>query len=264
MDDCSMYCERPSTGSQCGPLTSLCAHRSMSQLTILIVASWFAGLAAFGGGVIAWATNGANTAAKREVTHGIIAFGGGILIAAVAFALLPKAMIVLGPASLGAAFCAGGLFFCILDARLSRRGDTKAQFMAMLIDFLPEALALGAVFGQDHQLGVLLAAFIAAQNLPEGFNAFREMTSVGIRSRVAVITLLAISLLGPVAACTGYFLLQNQVKLTAAIMAFAGGGIMYLIFQDIAPQSKIRKHWIPALGGVLGFAVGMIGKQLVD
>jgi ZIP family zinc transporter len=236
----------------------------MIQLTIIIIASWLAGLAAFGGGVIAWATDGANTEEKREVTHGVIAFGGGILIAAVAFALLPKAMVALSPVGLGATFCAGGLLFCVLDAQLSRSGDTKAQFLAMLMDFLPEALALGAVFGQDPRLGVLLAAFIGAQNLPEGFNAFREMTTVGIRSRVALMTLLAVSLLGPVAACTGYFFLQDQAKVTASIMTFAGGGIMYLIFQDIAPQSKIRKHWIPALGAVLGFAVGMIGKQLVD
>ena len=236
----------------------------MIQLTIIIIASWLAGLAAFGGGVIAWATDGANTEEKREVTHGVIAFGGGILIAAVAFALLPKAMVALSPVGLGATFCAGGLLFCVLDAQLSRSGDTKAQFLAMLMDFLPEALALGAVFGQDSRLGILLAAFIGAQNLPEGFNAFREMTTVGIRSRVALMTLLAVSLLGPVAACTGYFFLQDQAKVTASIMTFAGGGIMYLIFQDIAPQSKIRKHWIPALGAVLGFAVGMIGKQLVD
>jgi ZIP family zinc transporter len=236
----------------------------MSQLTIIIIASWLAGLAAFGGGVIAWATDGANTDTKREVTHGIIAFGGGILIAAVAFALLPKAMVALSPVGLGATFCAGGLLFCVLDAYLGRSGDTKAQFLAMLMDFLPEALALGAVFGQDHRLGVLLAAYIGAQNLPEGFNAFREMTTVGIRSRVALMTLLAVSLLGPVAACTGYFFLQDQAKMTASIMTFAGGGIMYLIFQDIAPQSKIRKHWLPALGAVLGFAIGMIGKQLVD
>lgn len=236
----------------------------MSQLTIIIIASWLAGLAAFGGGVIAWATDGTNTDTRREVTHGIIAFGGGILIAAVAFALLPKAMVALSPVSLGASFCAGGLLFCILDAHLSKSGETKAQFLAMLMDFLPEALALGAVFGQDHRLGILLAAFIGAQNLPEGFNAFREMTTVGIRSRVALMTLLAVSLLGPVAACTGYFFLQDHAKVTASIMTFAGGGIMYLIFQDIAPQSKIRKHWIPALGAVLGFAVGLIGKQLVD
>jgi len=236
----------------------------MSQLAIILIASWLAGLAAFGGGLIAWATDGANTDEKREVTHGVIAFGGGILIAAVAFALLPKAMVVLSPVGLGVTFCAGGLLFCVLDAQLSRSGDTKAQFLAMLMDFLPEALALGAVFGQDHRLGVLLAAFIGGQNLPEGFNAFREMTTVGISSRVALMTLLAVSLLGPVAACTGYFFLQDQAKVTASIMTFAGGGIMYLIFQDIAPQSKIRKHWIPALGAVLGFAVGMIGKQLVD
>jgi zinc transporter, ZIP family len=236
----------------------------MSQLTIIILASWLAGLAAFGGGLIAWATDGANTDEKRELAHGIIAFGGGILIAAVAFALLPKAMVALSPVGIGATFCAGGLLFCVLDAQLSRRGDTKAQFLALLMDFLPEALALGAVFGHDPRLGVLLAAFIGAQNLPEGFNAFREMTTVGIRSRVALMTLLAVSLLGPVAACTGYFFLQDQPKVTASIMTFAGGGIMYLIFQDIAPQSKIRKHWIPALGAVLGFAVGMIGKRLVD
>ena len=236
----------------------------MGQLTIIIIASWLAGLAAFAGGIIAWLENSADSVTKREFTHGVIAFGGGILIAAVAFALLPKAMVVLSPVSLAFTFCAGGVLFCILDAYLSTRGDTKAQFMAMLVDFLPEALALGAVFGHDHRLGLLLAAFIGAQNLPEGFNSFREMGAGGVSSRGALMALLAVSLLGPIAACTGYFFLQDQTKLTAGIMAFAGGGIIYLIFQDIAPQSKLRRHWIPALGAVLGFAVGMIGKQLID
>jgi ZIP family zinc transporter len=235
----------------------------MSPLTIIIIASWFAGLAAFAGGIVAWLENSADSVIKREFTHGVIAFGGGILVAAVAFALLPQAMIVLSPVSLAFIFCAGGVLFCILDAYLSNRGDTKAQFMAMLLDFLPEALALGAVFGHDRRLGVLLAAFIGAQNLPEGFNSFRELGAVGVSSRGALMALLAVSFLGPIAACTGYFFLQDQTKLTAGIMSLAGGGIMYLIFQDIAPQSKIRRHWIPALGAVMGFAVGMIGKQLI-
>jgi ZIP family zinc transporter len=235
----------------------------MGEFPILIIASWLAGLAALVGGVIACIEGSADTETKREFTHGIIAFGGGILVAAVAFALLPQGIVVLSSVSLGTFFCAGGLFFCIFDIYISKQGGTKAQFMAMLMDFLPEALALGAVFGRDHRLGVLLAAFIGAQNLPEGFNSFRELTGVGTKPRVALMALLGASLLGPLAACTGYFFLQDQAKLTGAIMTFASGGILYLIFQDIAPQSKIKKHWIPALGAVLGFAVGLLGKKLI-
>ncbi len=235
----------------------------MSQLAIIIVVTWLAGFAAFAGGVLAVLEGTPTTEGKREFTHGVVAFGGGILVAAVVFALLPQGIAVLSTASLGVAFCAGGVLFCVLDAYLGRRGGTKAQFMAMLMDFLPEALALGAVFGSDRHLGILLAAFIGAQNLPEGFNSFREIAAVGARPRAALAALLAASLLGPLAACTGYFLLQDQAKLTAGIMAFAGGGIMYLVFQDIAPQSKMRRHWIPALGAVLGFAVGLLGKKLI-
>ncbi len=135
--------------------------------------------------------------------------------------------------------------------------------MVMLMDFLPEAISFGAVFGHNHQLGILLAVFIGAQNLPERLNAFRELRSLGARPLHTLITLLLVSLIGPIAACLGYFLLHDQSKLTAGIMTFASGGILYLIFQDIAPQSKMRRHWTPPLGAVLGFLVGMLGKKLI-
>jgi ZIP family zinc transporter len=47
-------------------------------------------------------------------------------------------------------------------------------------------------------------------------------------------------------------------------MSFAAGGILYLVFQDIAPQSKMQRHWAPPLGAVLGFAVGMVSNQLLS
>ena len=235
----------------------------MGQLVIIALASWLAGVAAFIGGILARIEGTAETEAKSEMVHGVVAFGGGILIAAVAFALVPEAMEVLSPVTLATTFCLGGLAYCVVDARLSKRGGTKAQSMAMLMDFLPEAIALGAVFGHNHRLGILLAMFIGAQNLPEGFNSFREMVASGGRPRGALASLLAISLLGPIAACTGYLFLQDRAKLTAGIMSFAAGGILYLIFQDVAPASTMRRRWTPALGAVLGFAVGMIGKQVI-
>ena len=195
--------------------------------------------------------------------HGVVALGGGILVAAVAFALVPQGIEALSPFTLAITFCLGGVAFCILDVRITRRGGTKAQFMGMLMDFVPEAISLGAVFGHDRRLGLLLTAFIGAQNLPEGFNSFREIVKSGSKPRKTLTALLVISLLGPIAACIGYFFLQNHHGLTAGIMSFAAGGILYLIFQDIAPQSKMRRHWTPPLGAVLGFVVGMIGKQLI-
>ena len=46
-------------------------------------------------------------------------------------------------------------------------------------------------------------------------------------------------------------------------MLFASGGILYLIFEDIAPQAKLNHTWVPALGANLGFLVGIIGHLLI-
>lgn len=235
----------------------------MSKLVIVILATWLAGVASFVGGFFAWIEGSMETTAKRELVHGVVAFGGGILFSAVAFALAPEGMKYLSPTVLGVTFCLGGIGFCWLDAQLSKQGGSKAQFMAMLMDFVPEAISLGAVFGHNHHLGILLAAFIGAQNLPEGFNAYREVVDTGVKARPALAALFAISFLGPVSGCIGYFLLQGQPELTAGIMSFAAGGIIYPLFQDIAPASKMRYHRAPPLGATLGFVVGMVGTQII-
>ncbi len=235
----------------------------MAELGTILVASWLAGIAALIGGIVARMEGSAETETKREVIHAVTAFGGGILVSAVAFALLPEGIAVLSGVELALTFCAGGLAFCILDANLARRGGTRAQFLAMVMDFIPEAVSLGAVFGHDRRLGMLLAAFIGAQNLPEGFNAYRESVARHVSKKHALAALFYASLLGPIAAWAGYTLLDDKHVLTAMIMAFAGGGILYIVFQDIAPQARLRRHWTPALGAVAGFVVGVLGKQWI-
>ncbi len=235
----------------------------MNQLAVILMASWMAGLTAFAGAVLAKIDCCKESETKREVIHGIMALGGGLLTSAIALALIPEGLELLSPATLTITFCAGGFLFCLLDIHLSRHGGSKAQFVAMLMDFLPEAISLGAVFGHNHKLGILLAAFIGAQNLPEGFNSFREITASGVSPRKTLSALLGISLLGPIAAASGFFFLQNRPGVTAAIMTFAAGGILYLIFQDIAPQAQMKRHWTPALGAVIGFALGLLGTSLI-
>lgn len=65
--------------------------------------------------------------------------------------------------------------------------------------------------------------------------------------------------IGPLLGILGWIYLSSNMSVLGAIMLYAAGGILYLIFQDIAPQSKLKRHWGPPLGAVLGFSIGLIG-----
>ena len=235
----------------------------MNLIVSLLLFSWISGLTAFLGGLLARGETTVESETKDRLIHGVVAFGGEILLAAVAFALLPRGMELLSPTLLALCFLGGGILFSVIDSWQSRTGGPKAQLLAMLMDFVPEALSLGAVFSHDHNLGLLLAVFIALQNLPEGFNAYRELVLGGAKPWLVLGLLASISLLGPAAALAGHLFLQELPMVTAAIMTFAAGGILYLIFQDIAPQSKMERHWSPTLGSVLGFLLGMLGHVMI-
>ncbi|CAM3714441.1 MULTISPECIES: hypothetical protein [Halomonas] len=43
----------------------------------------------------------------------------------------------------------------------------------------------------------------------------------------------------------------------------AGAAILYLVFQDIAPSSKLEMRGMPALGAVAGFLLGLIGNMML-
>jgi ZIP family zinc transporter len=110
----------------------------------------------------------------------------------------------------------------------------------------------------------LLAVFIGLQNLPEGFNAYRELRSLPESNAKRILGLMALLVpIGPVVAVFGYVYFSQNTILLGATMLFASGGILYLIFQDIAPQSHMRRHWAPPLGAVLGFCAGMLGNNMV-
>jgi len=201
---------------------------------------------------------------ETEVRHSVIAFGGGALLAAVALVLVPEGMHNLPPLLITICFAGGGIAFMALDIFLAARETSASQLVAMLSDFVPEALALGATFVFSKNTGLLLAGIIALQNVPEGFNAFRELkSSTHFRGPQIVAAFALMALLGPVAGLTGYFVLSGYPQLVSGIMLFAAGGILYLIFQDIAPQSRLKKHWSPPLSAVAGFLLGVLGKVII-
>lgn len=202
---------------------------------------------------------------ENELRHSVIAFGGGVLISAVALVLVPEGSRLISSA-VGASLVlvCGGCVFFVVERFLGLRRRESPQFIAMLLDYLPESLALGGMFAIGAKSAPMLALLIGLQNLPEGFNTYRELNSSShIDPKKTLMLMCALIPLGPLVGTVGWVYAADHTVFLGGIMLFASGGILYLLFQDVAPQSHLERHWAPALGAVLGFGVGMLGQLVI-
>ncbi|SHI68026.1 zinc transporter, ZIP family [Mesonia phycicola] len=238
----------------------------MNELQKIILYAGLSGITVFIGGLIANLVekkSKKNSTVIKEINHGISAFGGGIIVSALALVLIPKGIEKLSLFPVILWFTLGSICFFVLDRLIAKKGGKIAQLLAMLMDFVPEAIALGAVFATDNKTGILLAVFIGLQNLPEAFNSYKDLKATGFSSKKTLSLLFFLSFSGIVGSLIGYTFLQDQPEITSSLMLFASGGILYLIFEDIAPEAKLKHTWLPALGANLGFLVGIIGHLLI-
>ena len=238
----------------------------MSEFMVMLLLTASAGACIPLGGLLARVERIRPQWLETEFRHSVIAFGGGVLVAAVALVLVPEGTRLLPSATLAVCvFLAGGVTFCVFEAWLTRRGGEKPQFVAMLLDYLPESLALGGMFAGGSSLAPMLALLIGLQNLPEGFNAYRELQAdKGGRAPNTMLLMLGAIPLGPAFGVLGWRYGGDHPLFLGGVMLFSAGGILYLLFQDIAPQSRLNRHWAPTLGAVLGFCLGMLGNLLLQ
>lgn len=201
----------------------------------------------------------------NELRHFIIAFGGGILLGAVSVVLVPQGLESMNNSMLAIPFMLiGALAFFLIERYLGLRRRESPQLMGMVLDYIPEAIALGGLIAAGSDLSYLLAFLIGLQNLPEGFNSYRELQQHNDKSAGKTLAIMFLLVpVGPIAGLLGFYILGDFDFILGAIMLFASGGIIYLIFQDIAPQSRLEKHWGPPIGAACGFCLALFGEMLV-
>ena len=109
---------------------------------------------------------------------------------------------------------------------------------AIAIHNLPEGIAAGVSFGTDDTLGALLiAGGIALQNIPEGMVVIGPMLAAGVPPRKAFVIGMLTGLVEVVGTLIGYFAVSVAAVILPFALAFAGGTMLYVISDEMIPET---------------------------
>jgi len=198
---------------------------------------------------------------------------GGIMAAAAVFSLLVPALEEGEVAEVALGFLVGAAVLAALDAyvphihaRFTERSQTREArratllLSALTIHNLPEGLAVGIAFAAGgSELGIPVAVAIGLQNVPEGFAAAAPLVATKASVWTAVGFAVATGLVEPPAALLGYAVADSVAFALPAALAFAGGAMIYVVVDEMLPESRERGNEREATGGfVIGFVVMML------
>ncbi|GMM83882.1 divalent cation transporter [Pseudoalteromonas sp. MTN2-4] len=221
---------------------SLNGCANMPEYLDIILLTSLAGLCTPIGGLIASIESIRPYWLEKELRHFLIAFGGGILLGAVTTVLVPEGMHNLPNQFIAIAILLlGALSFFFIERQLGLKRRKSPQLMGMTLDFVPEAIALGGLVATGSSSALMLALLIGLQNLPEGFNAFRELKEQNKSTKTTLMIMFLLVPLGPLAGLFGYYVLAGHQAMLGDIMLFASGGILYLI-SKILPRSLSSRN----------------------
>ena len=110
--------------------------------------------------------------------------------------------------------------------------------IAIGIHNLPEGIAAGVGFGAgDIENAILIAAGIALHNIPEGMVIITPMLSAGISPGRTFVMALITGLAEVVGTLIGYFAVSLASAILPFALAFAGGAMLYVISEEMIPES---------------------------
>ena len=132
--------------------------------------------------------------------------------------------------------------------------------IAIAIHNLPEGIAAGVSFGTgDVAQALTVAGGIALQNIPEGMVIIAPMLAAGMNHRRTFLIALATGVVEVLGTMLGYFAVQISTVILPFALAFAGGTMLYVISDEMIPETHAHGNERGAPYTLLaGFAVMLI------
>lgn len=216
----------------------------------------------------------------------LMGFAAGVMIAASVWSLIVPSIEMsenMGrasfvPAAVG--FLLGTVFLLVLDTVIphlhvytdkpegihSRFGKSAMLVFAITLHNFPEGMAVGVVLAGALSGSatvtvagaISLAVGIAIQNFPEGAIVSMPLYSAGKGRGKAFLYGTLSGLAEPVGAILTMFLITLIEPTLPYILSFAAGAMMYVVVEELIPQSQVDEHSnMGTIGAALGFALMM-------
>ncbi len=186
----------------------------------------------------------------------ILSFAAGVMLSAAVIGLILPSMEYGNILITVAGIFAGAIFLNMIDRfvphlhKLTGAGEENHPanteklnkillfVFAIAIHNFPEGIAAGVGFGagNTHQ-AVIVALGIALQNIPEGMVIISPMLSVGISSRRTFLYAALTGVVEVIGTLIGYFAVSVSLSLLPFALAFAGGTMIYVISDEMIPET---------------------------
>ena len=206
----------------------------------------------------------------------LLGFASGVMIAASVWSLLIPAIdmseqaggISWMPPAVGFLFGMG--FLLVLDTLIPHLHFTEEKLvLAVTLHNIPEGMAVGVTFaGVMTENSVIslagalaLSIGIAIQNFPEGAIISMPLQSHGLSKGKAFLYGAMSGIVEPIAAVITIFLTGIAVPLLPYLLSFAAGAMIYVVVEELIPESQAGEH---SNIGTIGVAAGFVLMMILD
>ena len=136
---------------------------------------------------------------------------------------------------------------------------------AIVIHNLPEGIAAGVGFGSDNtSQALIIAGGIALQNIPEGMVIIGPMLAAGVKPKRTLLLAMMTGVVEVLGTLLGYFAVTLASAILPFALAFAGGTMLYVISDEMIPETHAHGHERGATYALLaGFCLMLVTDVLL-
>ena len=220
---------------------------------------------------------------NKNTMDAMLGLSAGVMLAATFWSLLSPALemaenlkliswliVSLGVLSGGLLLFCGDKIFDRITKKKTNSHSIKRSLMlifSITLHNIPEGMAIGVAFGSVFYnlegatlaAAVMLAIGIGIQNFPEGSAVSLPLRREGMSPQKAFFFGMLSGIVEPISAVVDAILVIKVQVLLPILLSFAGGAMIYVVVQELIPESQTnKKKDLMALFTILGFLLMMI------